>query len=528
MKLSFALCWLLVLILVGCEPEEKPQIIVRLLVDGTERIYQNPEPITVDEFLREVGVELTSLDRVNPERWTQIFDQMVITIVRVTESESCEDQTLPFKRQTRLVEGLQPGEERIGQAGINGIERVCYRITVENGVARERIEISRVISTSPQDEIIFVGPTTELEPVSITGTLAYISNNNAWIMRGTSTRKRPLTTTSDLDSRVFSLTTDGKSLLIARRNVDDANSFNQLWLIPDTIANTPDILPLIPRDVRHADWVVGTNDQISYSTAEPQASPPGWRAFNDLWLMVINPSTGEQIRVEEILPANSGGLYGWWGTEYKWSPDGTKLAWIRADSVGLVDFENKSLGEPLATYAVLNPLGDWSWRTTVSWSWDNRLILATIHGLPVGNELPETSPVFNIAVVATDGSYVADVIPRAGVWSTPRFSPQVNTDGEFPQGYIAYLQARQWEESISGEYDLMIADRDGSNTRILFPPAGQAGLTAQQFAQDFAWSPDGRQIALIYLGNLWLIDIETGAQYQLTQDGSASKPVWSQ
>lgn len=524
----FLLSCLMIFFLIGCVPEEQPQIIVRLLVDGSERVYQNTEPITVDQFLREVDIQLDTLDRVNPERWTQIFDQMVITVVRVTESESCEDEILPFKRQTRLVEGLAPGEERIGQAGINGIERVCYRVIVENGTPRERIEISRVAVQSPQDEIIFAGPTTELEPVAITGTLAYISNNNGWIIRGSSTRKRPLTTSSDLDSRVFSLTQDGRRLLIARRLADDVNSFNQLWFIPDTITSTPEIVPLLPRDVRHADWIVGTDDQISYSTAEPQASPPGWRAFNDLWFMTINPITGEQIRVEEILPSNSGGLYGWWGTEYKWSHDGTQLAWIRADSIGLVDIANKQLGEPLVTYAVLNPLSDWSWRTTVSWSWDNQLILTTTHGLPIGNESPERSPVFDVTMVATDRSYRANVVSRVGVWSTPRFSPRINADAEFPQGYIAYLQARQWEENINGEYDLVIADRDGSNARIIFPPQGQVGMTAQQFAQDFVWSPDGLQIALIYLGNLWIVDVETGAQYQITQDGSASKPIWTQ
>ncbi|HRF97584.1 MAG TPA: G5 domain-containing protein, partial [Aggregatilineales bacterium] len=144
MKLLWMISCFFLMILVGCEPEEQPEIIVRLLADGTERIYQNPEPITVDQFLSEVGVELTALDRVNPERWTQIFDQMVITVVRVSESESCEDETLAFRRQTRLVEGLAPGEERIGQAGVNGVERVCYRVIVENGTAKDRIEISRV------------------------------------------------------------------------------------------------------------------------------------------------------------------------------------------------------------------------------------------------------------------------------------------------------------------------------------------------------------------------------------------------
>lgn len=524
----FMLIYLLIFWLIGCTPEEKPRIIVRLLVDGTERVYQNTEPITVDRFLREVGVQLNSLDRVNPERWTQIYDQMIITVVRVTEDESCQDEVLPFRRQTRLVEGLTPGEERIGQVGINGVERVCYRTIIENGIPKERIEISRVVLQSPKDEIIFVGPTTELEPVPVMGTLAYISNNNAWIIRGSSNRKRPLTTTSDLDSRVFSLTYDGRRLLIARKLADDVNSFNQLWLIPDTITSTPEVIPLLPRDVRHAEWIPNTDDQISYSTAEPQPSPPGWRAFNDLWFITINPLTGEQIRMTEILSANSGGLYGWWGTEYKWSHDGTKLAWIRADSVGLVDIANKRLGEPLVTYAVLNPLSDWSWRTTVSWSWDNQLILTTTHGLPIGNESPERSPVFDVTAVAVDGSYRINIVNRAGVWSTPRFSPQINTNTGFPKGYIAYLQARQWEENISGEYDLVIVDRDGSNARIIFPPQGQVGLTAQQFAQDFVWSPDGLQIALIYLGNLWIVDVETGAQYQITQDGSASKPIWTQ
>jgi hypothetical protein len=111
------------------------------------------------------------------------------------------------------------------------------------------------------------------------------------------------------------------------------------------------------------------------------------------------------------------------------------------------------------------------------------------------------------------------------MWSTPTYSPQFESESIYPGGYMAYLQAREWQESRSGEYDLIVADRDGSNARRVFPPHDQPGLRAQ--VGELAWSPDGRQIALIYQGNLWVVDVETGLADQLTQGGGASRPVWT-
>ncbi|MFW5709371.1 MAG: DPP IV N-terminal domain-containing protein [Chloroflexota bacterium] len=518
---------LLMLFTAACSPEEEPVYLVRLQVDNTERVYQHTEPITIDQFLEEAGIELNTLDRVYPEPWTQIYDEMRITVTRVEEREYCEEVDLPFREQIRLAEGLQPGEERIGQRGRAGKEQICYRVRVENGVEQDPVETRRVQVLDPVNQVIFVGPTRQLDPVPIEGTLAYINNKNAWIIRGNSGRKRLLLGSADIDSRVFTLSPDGRQLLFARETADEA-TFNQLWLIPDTIVNDPEPVALIPQDVLYADWVPNSPETISYSTAESRPTPPGWTAFNDLWLMTIDPATGQQIRIEQVLEQSSGGTYGWWGTNYVWSPDGQRLAWIRADSVGLVDLENGVLGEPLLEYSELNPLQDWSWRTTVSWSPDSQLIAATVHGPPFGDEPAVTSPIFNIAVASVAGAYSTEIVDRAGIWSTPRFSPILSDpDSEFPQGYIAYLQARQWDTSINGEYDLIVADRDGSNARAIFPEAGQPGLSAEYFLQDFTWSPDGRQIALIYLGNLWIIDVESGQAFQITQDGGASKPVWA-
>ncbi len=72
------------------------------------------------------------------------------------------------------------------------------------------------------------GPTGELDPVQIDGTLAYISNGNAWVMRGVSSNKRLLTTSGDLDNRVFALTPDGRQLLLSRKSAEPNTYFNHL------------------------------------------------------------------------------------------------------------------------------------------------------------------------------------------------------------------------------------------------------------------------------------------------------------
>ncbi len=274
------------------------------------------------------------------------------------------------------------------------------------------------------------------------------------------------------------------------------------------------------------------DNTISYSTGEATDAAPGWKAHNDLYRMRIDPATGGSLNLDQIVePSLGGGLYGWWGTRFQWSPDGQQLAWVRSDSFGLVDLETGEFNPPLLNYAVLRPVGDWSWRATASWSPDGSLIATTIHDVPLGSELPENSPSFGIAIAETTGEFSAEVVKNSGIWSAPQYSPFLSDSGsEFPKGYLAYLRSRDPFNSINGEYDLVVADRDGSNERVIFPKSGQPGLTAQQSIfknQEFAWSPDGRQIAFVYQGNLWVIDVEFEVSHQLTLDGGASNPVWT-
>jgi hypothetical protein len=517
-----------VLVIAACTPVQGAQrILVTLVVDGRERAMTFDLAVTVGEVLRQAQVVLGPLDEVNPPQYSQIADGMRITVARVREETECEENIVPYIERTIPNEALQPGETRLAQPGRNGIEQICYRVVFRDGQPGQPVQTSRVVLTEPQAQVIYVGPTTQLDPVSVPGTLTYISNHNVWLMRDSNTTRRPVTNTNDVDSRVLAVSPDGIQILFTRRvqGSGQAGSFNQLYLIPDTTRDSEPIA-LVPENVLQAAWVPGEPNTISYSTGEVTSVAPGWRAYNDLFLMRINPQTGDAISVTPLVEASSFGLYSWWGTRFYWSPEGDALAWVRADSMGLV---NLSTGEfrTLLTYPVFETRQPWSWRATVSFAPNDDLILTTVHGQPIGNEPPQTSPAFHVTVTDRGGTFSADVVENAGIWSMPRYSPIITdpVTGR-TRGFMAYLKARDLSNSINenAQYDLVVADRDGSNARIVFPPAGQPGLNANAA---IAWNPTGAQLAFVYQGNLWMVDVLSNVANQLTLDGGASQPIWT-
>jgi hypothetical protein len=69
-------------------------------------------------------------------------------------------------------------------------------------------------------------------------------------------------------------------------------------------------------------------------------------------------------------------------------------------------------------------------------------------------------------------------------------------------------------------------DRDGSNRKTLFPLEGAPGLEPQTPL----WAPGNQDktafIAVVYQGNLWLVDIFSGQASQVTGDGLIQKIDW--
>lgn len=571
--------FLMLLLLVGClAAPGSGAVSVTVELGGSSNTINVSSTATVNDVLRQAGITLEELDRVEPPGYTQVSDGMTVSVIRVFEELTIIEEPIPFDSLTTYSDGLPAGDTRLIQSGVNGVAEITYRITFENGSEVARYEIRRVVISRPQDEILLVGNQTDLPTVTVNGTLVYISDSNAWVIRQNSANRRPLTFEGGIDGRIFALSSDGKRLLFSR-TIEDPEAgdvaagieeapFNQLWVVLDTtdVASRP--VPLDLYNVLYADWVPGTERTIVYSTAEPRPGFPGWQANNDLWRGII-ADNGRVGRAEQLLEPSSGGIYGWYGMAFAYGPDGVTMAWAQPDSVGILtplylpsveeDEEEEEEETPEATlesegeedefglipeptpedvpeillpgaYARQTLLSfsprnayDFVWRPDVFWSPDGRAIATTTHGPPVGSESPEDSPLFNLVVLAVDGRFAAELEEEVGMWSSPQFSPAVSPDGATLEVQIAYLQAIDPLDSVISRYRLAIMDRDGSNSRVIFPPEGQPGLQPQVIT----WSPDGRQIALVYQGNLYLIDLTSGIARQITGDGRSSTPRWT-
>ncbi|MCS7011211.1 MAG: G5 domain-containing protein [Anaerolineales bacterium] len=507
----------------GSAPIEQPSLNVTIHVDGQTRLLDLPAGSTVQQALEKANITLGSLDRVNPPVYSVLSDGIEIRVVRVREEYITRVEVLPFPSYTLPNESLPAEERRLIQAGQNGEQQVTTRIVYEDGVKVSEVDLEPVILRKPVEEIIMVGVQNPFAVLPIPGRLAYLSSGNAWLMEGSTANRRPIVTSGDLDGRVFSLSPDGAWLLYTRKSDRPAEQeINTLWVV--RVEATPQI-PVnlrVANIIHFADWRPGEKYTIAYSTVEPRLTAPGWQANNNLFLVSLDPQKSEAGKPKEVLPTSSGGIYGWWGTTFAWSPDGTQLAYTRPDSIGLVDLENGRL-MPMVDILPLNTYGDWAWAPGLAWS-PTGLFLYFVNHVPGESPTrPEESPFFELQAFSLVGRLAISLAKQSGMFAYPVPSPARLENGELTYR-LAYLQAIFPLQSATSRYRLVVMDRDGSEATTLFPESTQPGLRPQTPV----WSPDPAYnwLAVIYEGNLWLVNADTGQAYQVTGDSLVSRLDW--
>jgi hypothetical protein len=495
-----------------------PDVTVSVIADSERQDLQIAPGTTVANVLAQAGITLGPLDRVTPPLYSLIADGATVRVIRVRESFEVEQVEIPFQRQIVRNEALPPDETRLVQAGEEGLQEITYRILSEDGVETSRTPLRTTLLKEPVPEILMIGATSSFQTVSIKGALVYIDGGNAWILTQDSSNRFPLVASGDLDSRIFALSPDGQWLLYSR---EDETRVNALFVTATFGGDQP--FPLSVFNVIHfADWSPSEKRTIAFSTVEPVSAAPGWQAKNNLQLISFDEKKNLS-EVKTLLAPNTEGSYSWWGTKFAWSPDGTRLAYVRPDEIGWIA-NTGGIRHPLLTFTPFRTQADWIWLPSIRWSPDGAFIITVRHGLPVGQESPEDSPVFDLVAVPAGGGAPIALFERTGMFAYPAPGPTVNRSYE--QGYnVAFLQAIRPLESERSKYQLMIADRDGSNLRSVFPPESEPGLSPGE-AGEAKWSPDGKQLALIYAGNLWIIDLATGEGQQLTGDGQVTMIDW--
>lgn len=507
-------------LLVSCRSPQVTSADVRISIsaDGESRNVTVPAGSTVTQALQSAGITVGNLDRVEPPPYTVLGDGNSIKLTRVQEVFETEEQIIPFEKQIVRNESLPEGETRLVQAGVNGKEELTYRRVLENDVELSKSIVKSVTLQEALPEIMMVGAQSSFAPLPIPGQLVYLAGGNAWIIDTSTANRTPLVTTGDLDGRIFELAPNGSYLIFTRKSSKPADKeINTLWAVR-TNGGKP-FSTGISNVVHFADWIPGTNS-IAYSTVEPRATAPGWQANNDLYRYSI--STGEK---RKILDASSGGVYGWWGMTFAFSPEG-RLAYARPDGIGLVDLDGKYL-KPLLNITPLNTHSDWAWLPSLTWGADGKTLYFISHAPPPSLVNEEDSPFFDISATSFDNNATVQIARETGMFAYPSASPFQSSSRE-KQFQVAYLQAIFPEQSETSRYRVVVMDRDGSNRRTIFPSNDAPGLEPQTPV----WAPDpidgqsGDFLAVIYQGNLWLVDSGNNQAYQVTGDGLVTRIDW--
>lgn len=507
---------------VGCQSKESiEQIPVSVTVDGETIEVAAQIGSSVQTILANSDITISQLDKVTPPLFTLVTQKADITITRITEEFETQELVIPFEQQTVRNESLPDQQTILIQPGVNGQQEITYRLVYEDGQLISKSEVNRVNIVYANPEIIMVGVQNPFSPIEIPGKIVYIASGNAWLMDGDTSNRRPIVTNNLLDGRVFEISPDGEWLLFSQLS-EDPEIINELYIINIDETDSEPIYIKADNVIHYAEWVPGFNLQIAYSTVEPRSVAPGWQANNDLQITTLG-SGGRYIKTDEIIEANSGGIYGWWGTTYHFSPGGYQIAFARPDAIGIVDQEENEL-IPLVNLVPYQTRSEWAWISPLAWSPDGEFLYFVEHN-PSGNAAnQEASMVFDLKSIYLEDNSILTGFSDVGMFSYPKPSNYLENE----QFKFVYLSAIFPDNSDISRYRLNIADRDGSNSQFIFPDPDAPGMDPQLIE----WSPCNIEnnrpcyLGFTYQGNIWLIDHTNYSSKQITGDGLITKIDW--
>jgi hypothetical protein len=438
----------------------------------------------------------------------------------VEEEFIVEQEVIPFESQVLRNESLPEGQEYWLQLGENGLQEITIRRLFEDGQEVSSSQVKSVVVKEPVPQIRMVGVQRAFVPIPVPGKLVYLLDGDAWVIEGSTADRRQLVVTGDLDGRIFSLSPDGEWLLYTRAS-EIEGTINHLWAAPVERDGGDPVDLEVANVVHFADWQPDSERTVAYSTVEPRPGAPGWQANNDL-LMLTFSATGFVRQLPAVLETNSGGLYGWWGTDFTWAPDGQRLAYARPDEIGILALEDGSQ-TALHQFPPVQTFSDWAWVPGIAWGPESDFLYGVNHPPPV------ESKQYDLEVTYTPDGRTVVVAGDAGMFAYPVLSPAEQLPNGENAYLIGFLQAIFASQSESSRYRLEVMDRDGSNRRSLFPAEGSGGLDPQEIVWSPQELPDSGNLAIgvVYENNLWLVDSSTGETWQITGDGLTNRVDWN-
>ena len=512
------------MIVSGCTPiwnAINKEVNISITVDGNIQTISVPYGTTVLMALELNGTDLREPDEVDPPGNSIIKEPIQIKVKRVWEEIFTEEITIPYDRQIFTNETQSEDHENILQTGTYGLIESTYRLRFEEGKEISRTIVRTELIKGPEPEIIMLGVKNPIKPLPVKGIIAYLCDGNAWIIEENTANRRIVVSSGDLDGIVFTLSPDRQWLLFTRKLEEtSADDINSLWAV-NIYKQDGKLISLNAANIVHfADWVPNTRWKVTYSTVEQQSAEPGWQAKNDLHSVTLD-AEGNISSTSLIVPQNSGGSRGGWGTDFAWSSDGKRLAYAQPDSIGLVNISDGNL-MPILPVSPYQNLDNRVWLPRINWSSDHRVLYTVNH--TISKEFGSDNEIsnFDIMALVPETNLNITLVQQSGMFSYPTAYPYES--GKW--NLIAYLQVTDTEKRNLHQYQLAIMDRDGSNREIIFPDREGFGLEPQEFV----WEPGSQNgifgLGVIYQSDLWIIRPQSGSYQQVTDKNAIVRIDW--
>lgn len=501
--------------------------------DGADRPITS-NGATIRQVLEDAGVEVGLNDLVDPPLFEPAIPNSIITLVRVSEEIETIERSVPFERRSVRNEAMQADEPPvIVQTGKNGLEELTVTITYQDGIETERRVTRVLLVEEPTEEILMIGVdiVTQNNDLQFEGKLAFINGSGAQILNGSGNDVQNINLGGIPDRRVFSLSPNGEWLMVTLTEGEDgSDAFNSLWFVSTRRSGRP--IGPITQNVLWAGWnpADGGDGEVAYSTGVPTTVSPGWEANNDLWLAKLDSGSIISDTLSQIIEPYPA-VFGWWGGDYAWSPDGSQIGYSFANEIGTIAAERPISPESdlvrrqtLHTFSEYDTRSDWVWVPPLSWSADGTLLAFSRHAAGESSAEDFEISVLHVPNAQSGTENSLSLKPNSGIWSYPFWAMQV---GDNDQAF-AWLQATNVQNSLSSNYALWLADEDGSNSRQIFPAEGLSGSFPRERGA-VTWSAtEPHRLAFIYDDNLLVYDLQSDTVQQLTDsDGRISHPSWA-
>lgn len=129
---------------------------IRVTADGVSQTLLIGEG-TVSDALAQANVTLGENDEVAPTSEEALYDNLDITVYRVTYTERTVNEKIAFAKKTVKSASMYKGESAITQEGVNGEKTVTYRDKIVDGAYASSEVVTETVLTEAVPQITTVG-----------------------------------------------------------------------------------------------------------------------------------------------------------------------------------------------------------------------------------------------------------------------------------------------------------------------------------------------------------------------------------